>query len=147
MWWLLIVGGMWLCWIGDAAAASARCGGYGLPSALCSVVVLTSQAAASCNLNLRFIFYCAVLAHCVEASVAVCIMRRMASGARADGPKSGRKEGFFFEWGTGLMFAYLLQTFILGFPSLKAILRYNRLQKAMLKTGVMGREARKQPLL
>ena len=43
--------------------------------------------------------------------------------------------------------AYVLQTFILGFPSLKTILRYNRLQEAMLKTGVMGREARKQPLL
>lgn len=147
MWWLLIVGGMWLCWIGDAAAASARCGGYSLPSALCSVVVLASHAAASCNLNLRFIFYCAVLAHCVEAAVAVYIMRRMASFSRANRSKSGRKEGFFFEWGTGLMSAHLLQTFILGFPSLKVILRYKRLQEAMMKTGVMGREARKQPLL
>jgi nucleoside-diphosphate-sugar epimerase len=147
VWWLLIVGGMWLCWIGDAAAASARCSGYSLPSALCSVVVLASQSVASCNLNLRIIFYCAVLAHCVEAAVAVRIMRRMASFSRANRPKSGRKEGVFFEWGTGLMLAYVLQTFILGFPSLKTILRYNRLQEAMLKTGVMGREARKQPLL
>jgi hypothetical protein len=34
------------------------------------------------------------------------------------------KGGHFFEWRFGLTLAYLLQTFVLGYPSLKILLRY-----------------------
>ena len=34
------------------------------------------------------------------------------------------KGGNFFEWRFGLTLAYLLQTFVLGYPSLKILLRY-----------------------
>jgi hypothetical protein len=149
IWWLLIVGGMWLCWVGDdAAAAHAGSGECGLPSMLlCRVVVYGWRLAAAARVSLRFIFWCAVIAHTVEALVALRVMRRIKSASRNTLLKDGIMKQHFFDWGLGLMCGYFLQTFIIGYPSLKIILRYSRLQQVMLKSGVIEREARCEALM
>jgi nucleoside-diphosphate-sugar epimerase len=152
VWWVLIVAGMWLCWIGDAAAAAATAanssgGGCGLPSMLCGMVVFGSKAAASLNITLRLVFYCAVVAHVVEAAVALKLMLKMKTLSRSRFPANGKQGGRLFDWSAGLIFAYCVQTFVLGFPSLKNVLRYNRLQQAMLQSGVASREARGKALV
>jgi sterol-4alpha-carboxylate 3-dehydrogenase (decarboxylating) len=150
LWWVLIVAGMWLCWIGDAAAAAAADesgGGCGLPSMLCGIVVFGSKAAASLNITLRIVFLCAVIAHVVEAAVALNVMLKMKALSRSSFPASGKQGGRVFDWSAGLIFAYCVQTFILGFPSLKNVLRHNRLQQAMLQSGAVSREARGKALI
>ncbi len=150
LWWLLIVGGMWLCWVGDAAAAAAasqgESGSCGLPSLLCVIILFGSKAAAALSVSLKFIFHCALVAHAVEALVAAHAMLRMKAVAAAHAPL-GRRQQHYFDWGFGLIAAYCLQTFILGFPSLKLVLRYSRLQQAMVQTGAIGREARGEALM
>jgi hypothetical protein len=152
LWWFIIVGGMSLCWVGDAAAAAARAGGgeCGLPlPLLCSVVVFGSKAAAALGVTLRFIFFCALLAHAVEAFAALCVVREMKRACRASQRNAGSRQpgGHLFDWSAGVTCAYVVQTFLLGFPSLKIILRYRRLQQRMLSSGVIAREARGEALL
>jgi hypothetical protein len=97
---------MWLCWVGDAAAAAAAddADGCGLPLGLCSVCVFGQSCAAAVGVTLRsiscltsspllpyfssiitvfrftysvrFIFYCAVFAHANEAAVGMFVMNR-----------------------------------------------------------------------
>lgn len=149
MWWLLIVGGMWLCYAGDAAAAAFAVGGdCGLMSALlCRVVVFGSQSAASVNLSLSFVFWSAVISHVVEALVAVRVMRRMKAASHSSLLRDGTVHQHFFDWHFGLMCAYFLQTIILGYPSLKILIRYSRLQQIMMKSGVFERHARGEALM
>ncbi len=152
LWWFIIVGGMWLCWVGDAAAAAARVGSgeCGLPSTLlCSVVVFGSKAAAALGVTLRFIFFCALLAHAVEAVAALRVVREMKRASRESQSNAGSREPGqrLFDWSAGVTCAYVAQTFALGFPSLKIILRYRRLQQRMLSSGVIAREARGEALL
>ena len=68
-----------------------------------------------------------------------CVLIRMKAVSRHK-MRGGRGVNFF-DWGFGLMFGYLLQTFVLGFPSLKILLRYSRLQQVMIESGVADREA------
>jgi hypothetical protein len=150
LWWLLILGGMWLCLIGDAAAAAADAAAAagssdcGLPLHLCRVVVFGRNAFSFFNLSLSSVFWLAMAAHAVEAAIALLLIQSMRATASVNGIV-GHKH--CFGWSGVSILAYVLQTLALGYPSLKIILRYMRLQRVMLESGVMRREASKLPLL